>query len=146
MQVLTELIKGLKKSGFRLTRARKQILEIIYASVAPLSIVDIIAELSARNLPVNKTTVYREVTFLQNQNVVEGIDLGDGKMRYELRHDGSHHHHHHHLVCLKCRKVECIHFDNCLVEEQRKVSELWNFKIINHSLNFFGFCCACSDR
>ncbi|MBF0564488.1 MAG: transcriptional repressor [Nitrospirae bacterium] len=139
MSTISQIYEFLKENGFRLTRVRKSIIETIVESVSPLSASDVKDLLKHDNLEVNKTTVYREIEFLLCQKVIQEVNVGDGKMRYELSHSP----HHHHLVCVKCNKIECIEIDNCMENEKNFVSEERGFIILSHSLKFYGLCAQC---
>jgi Fe2+ or Zn2+ uptake regulation protein len=91
-------------------------------------------------LKVNKTTVYRQIDKLINENKITEVELGDGKKRYELKSLD----HHHHLVCKKCGKLEDIELnENDLLKE---VAKRTNFVVDSHSLEFFGHCYNCKSK
>jgi Fur family ferric uptake transcriptional regulator len=75
---------------------------------------------------------------LKNQKFVEEFQLDDGIKRYEMFSD-----HHHHTVCLKCKKIKCVKLKNELGRQEREVERKNKFKIINHSLEFYGLCRSC---
>ncbi|OGG04019.1 hypothetical protein A2W14_00810 [Candidatus Gottesmanbacteria bacterium RBG_16_37_8] len=118
----------------RLTQARKKIIEIILKTASPISAEEII-----RLLPVNKTTVYRQLHALTYAGLINEVDLADRKKRYEM----SDLTHHHHLVCLKCQKVEDINLDDHLFSQEKKIEKDKQFKISKHNLEFFGYCLNC---
>ncbi len=111
----------------RNTKARNQILSIFTNTPYPVSAMDLLKEVK-----VNKTTIYRELSFLENTGFIKEVDFGDGKKRYELKEAR----HHHHLVCLDCKKVTDIE-----IEENFKLPR--EFKVIKHNLEFFGLCVNC---
>lgn len=88
-------------------------------------------------LKVNKTTVYRQIEKLLNDNLIIEVELGDGKKRYELKNLD----HHHHLVCKKCGRLEDIRLNEKVILNE--VSKKSKFKVENHSLEFFGICVNC---
>ena len=88
-------------------------------------------------LKVNKTTVYRQLEKLLTDGMIIEVELGDGKKRYELKSLA----HHHHLVCKKCGSLEDIRLDERIILEE--VSKKSNFKVEDHSLEFFGICVNC---
>ncbi len=88
-------------------------------------------------LKVNKTTVYRQVEKLLAEGILIEVELGDGKKRYELKSLV----HHHHLVCKKCGSLEDISLDERIILDE--VSKKSNFKVEDHSLEFFGICVNC---
>ena len=56
-------LADLKSKGFRITKARAAILELLEKSNAPISADEIVVSLG-----VNKSTVYRELDFLKSQD------------------------------------------------------------------------------
>ena len=52
-------------------------------------------------------------------------------------------HHHHHLICLKCNKIIKVEMTNQLVIEEKRLAKKNNFNIVNHSLDFYGYCQKC---
>lgn len=130
-----QLIQSLQERGYRVTQVRSTMIEIFVKHHAPLS-----AEELLKLIPdTHKTTVYRELAFLEEQNLVKKIEFGDGIRRYEL----TELEHHHHLVCVSCKKVTDIHLEGDLDAEEKKISRKTGFKILNHSLEFFGMCPKC---
>lgn len=112
----------------RLTKARSKILDILKNAQHPLSASDFVDKVK-----VNKTTIYREFDFLIEKGLVEEVDFGDRKKRYELKGSSDHHHH---LVCLDCKDVS-----NVTIEENFQIPK--DFKVVKHSLEFFGLCANC---
>lgn len=134
-----DIVKKIKDTGSKVTKARRLIIEILLNSSSPISVLDILAAFDSLKIPVNKTTVYREVSFLKAQQIVTEIDLGEGKKRYELNTDT----HHHHIVCINCEKIEDIPFEKDIHLQEEKIEKNINFKILNHNLEFFGLCQSC---
>lgn len=133
-------LETLKSNGFRLTKVRKALVEILGQNISPLSAIELLELLKNYDLAVNKTTVYRELEFLLNNKVILELDLLDGMKRYELIDEG---HHHHHLVCTSCRKIQCIGMKNDLDHLEQNISQQYSFHIESHVLEFFGRCLAC---
>jgi len=134
-----EIISKLKSAGYRITPVREQIVEIFINSSSPISAGDLIESFKILKIPVNKTTIYRELDFLLEKNIIKEIEFGEGKKRYELETG----HHHHHLVCLNCRKVEDVDLEVDLHDEEKKIEKETGFKVKSHSLEFFGLCKNC---
>lgn len=133
-----EIISKLKLEGFRITPARSRIVEILTKNLQPISATDLIKDFANSEKSVNKTTVYRELDFLLSQKLIQQIEFGDGRKRYELNTG-----HHHHLVCLNCKKVEDVDLKVDLRDEEKKIETETGFKIESHSLEFFGYCKNC---
>lgn len=132
------LLQDLQKKGYRLTNIRIAMTELLLQSKAPLSAQEVGILLQQRDTVANKTTIYRELTFLKEQGIVEEIQFGDGKVRYEVAR-----HHHHHLVCIRCGKATDVVLDHDFSGQQRRIEKKSGFKILNHSLEFFGLCGDC---
>ncbi len=139
-QTQDEIINNLKKSGQRITKIRTLIIGLFIGSNLPLSAREILNVLEKMQKGVNKTTVYRELEFLVNQDIVKDLDFGDGKKRYELQDNSKHHHH---IICINCKRVEDVDLELDLHDEEEKITKSKNFKVLNHSLEFFGLCANC---
>ncbi len=137
------ILKELRQGGFRLTPARRVIIQVLCDARAPLGAPDIIGLMASMGKGVNKTTVYRELEFLKGRRLVAEVLVGDGLRRYELMPEGQHHHH---LVCKECSAVECVEVERCLGDEVRQIDQIEknsDFKVTDHSLKFFGLCARC---
>ena len=135
---LQDITENLRVGGYRITPIRARILEIFTKSKSPISATDLINDFKSLNVAVNKTTIYRELEFLLNKQLLNEVEFGEGKKRYELNNG-----HHHHLVCLNCRKVEDVDLKTDLSAEEEIIEKATGFKIKSHSLEFFGLCKNC---
>lgn len=139
MQTLEHILVQLKTNGHRLTQIRKAILSLLIKSPEPFSSPDLQSLLLQKKMLVNKTTVYRELAFLKKQNIVRELQFRDSIKQYEIMPEN----HHHHIVCVNCEKVEDVELNKDLDKTEKAISKSMNFKIINHSLEFFGLCAKC---
>lgn len=130
------ILNDLKKRGLRQSRIRKLLVEIFTKSQKPVSAVDLLEEFK---VPANKTTVYRELYTLVDQNVLREVDFGDGTKRYELASET----HHHHLICTSCKRIEDIDLKTDLAKDEKEITAKTGFRISFHSLEFFGLCKKC---
>lgn len=126
-------------SKYRITPARRKILEIFSRKTKPLSALKISSLLSDDNISVNKTTIYRELDFLLKKGLVRELYINSGKKYYE----SSSLKHHHHLICSDCGSIEDVFLKNDIEKEEKRLESEKNFKISNHSLEFFGLCAGC---
>ena len=132
-----DVMKNLKDKGFKVTKARQDLIELLLASAQPLTVPEISHKLESEP---NKTTIYREITFLKELGIIKEIDFGENKKRYESDLKD----HHHHLICLNCQKIEDFELEKDLKIEEKKIKEKNNFKVMSHSLEFFGLCRRCA--
>ncbi len=133
-------IDKFRSEGFRLTKARRALLELFEASKVPLSAAEIMRDLSTKGVVINKTTVYREFDFLVSQGAIREIDLLDGSKRYEKIVEDDHHHH---LVCTKCRQIVCLELPEDFEKLEKHIQRKHKFKVTSHVLEFFGLCTSC---
>ena len=86
----------------------------------------------------NFSSILRAVTSLEQAGVLDRIDLGDGKARYE-----SHQEHHEHIQCSACGRVAEV--PGCVVEGAAlAVRDSTGFLVRGHHLVFTGTCPECA--
>jgi Fe2+ or Zn2+ uptake regulation protein len=85
------------------------------------------------------STVFRAVSGLERNEVIKRIDLGDGKVHYELSDE-----HHEHIRCDDCGRV--VEVPGCVLEDASSaVKSSTGFKVTSHQLLFSGICPDCSS-
>jgi len=135
----TRVLKKIKQQGNRLTKPRKLITDILTKVKYPLTVQEIQSLLKKDGVNINLTSIYRTNKLLVLARLIDEIDWGDGKKRYEIVRKKIHHHH---LICEKCGAVENVTF-----EDERwlmnKIKKKTDFQIKRHVLDFFGLCQNC---
>ncbi|MCK6443105.1 Fur family transcriptional regulator [Elstera cyanobacteriorum] len=82
---------------------------------------------------ISIATVYRTVRLLEEANILERHDFGDGRARYEELPEE----HHDHLIDVETGAV--IEFQNTEIEElQRKIAETLGYRLVDHRLELYG--------
>lgn len=135
-------LKKLQQKGRRLTRIRKAVFALLEKEQRPLSVPEIVRMLAGANFHTHKTTVYRQLELLLNEHLIETVDFGDRKKRYELASTK----HHHHLVCIRCDDVRDVTLKKDLRAQEQHIAKVEHFRILRHSLEFFGLCLSCSKK
>jgi len=99
---------------------------------------DDLLEAVRRQIPsADFSTVFRAMHTLEREGVVEQVDLGDGKARYETRRD-----HHEHIRCTVCGLVSEV--PGCVVEDVvAQVQRRTGFVVDSHQVVFAGVCRPC---
>jgi len=124
------ILQSLKDKGYRITKAREVVVEVLVRHKKPLSIQDIVAQVK-----VDEVSVYRTVALLLNEKLIEELNLTSGVNQYSLSHG-----HHHHVVCTNCNLVVHLHLD----EEPKAPKSIPGFsKIEDHELTYYGLCRNC---
>lgn len=139
MNLKSSVEKKMKKCGHRSSVTRDAVISIFQSSNKPLSVPEILELMKEKDIKVNKTTVYREIEKLQNHSILKEVYLGADKLRYELGNTE----HHHHVVCINCDRVDDVPIDKDVESHERKIEQKLNYKVLNHSLEFFGVCKSC---
>jgi Fur family transcriptional regulator, ferric uptake regulator len=136
-----EVARRLRGTGQRYTSRRRALVEIVAAAGQPLSTQDILS--GRRRLA--QSSVYRNLSVLEQARVVRRIVTGEDFARFELAEDLSEHHHH--LVCSNCGTVEDVALPTSL--ERRMEGALTDvavsagFTPAAHRLDVIGTCRDC---
>ncbi len=137
---LTEALRRLKAEGFRLTKTREKLLEVILRQTAPFS-VPMVEKIFARQRGhFDSVTIYRSVPVLEKLGIIEKCGYSEGVAHYEVRLNK--HGHHHHVVCTGCKKIEPL--DHCIVKSQEVLLRKLGYTGLKHRLEFSGTCPSCS--
>ena len=135
-------VEALRASGYRTGSARQAVVSVLARGDCCLTVPEIASELRAEGREVGIASVYRVVDLLAEQNLVQKVDLGDGRAHYErveLADD-----HHHHLVCNECGRVEPF-ADDELEAALRRVERDTGFAVESHDVLLRGACDDCRD-
>jgi len=83
------------------------------------------------------STVFRAVSVMEKDGLINRIDLGDGKVHYERCEE-----HHEHVRCDSCGRV--VEVPGCVLENAASaVKESTGFVVMSHQLLFSGVCPDC---
>lgn len=127
----------LQDKGLIATKYRVGVLMAMSGLGRPVDVDGLRVGLEREGLKPDEVTVYRTLKLLVSEELVDEVDFGEGRLRYELK--GKHHHH---LVCEVCGEVEMV--TECLAEKLvERVQQRVGFKIKRHNLEFFGVCRQC---
>lgn len=135
--------------NYRLTPQRRIVLEILMEnSEKHLSAEEVYQLSREKGYEIGLATIYRTLELLETLSLLHKMNFGDGKSRYELVEKGfssQEHHHHHHLLCLQCEKVLEVE-DDLLQQLEKVVEDKYGFDIVDHSLQFIGYCSECKEK
>lgn len=135
---LNELLEEIKAIGGRMTRTRKTVLEALLSSARPLSASEIVSVFAGKKIPINRTTIYRELSFLLKNAFIHEVRFIGKPSLFELTLE-----HRHHLICIKCDAVKPVVLGRHLDSHEKKIMRHERFKITSHSLEFYGLCEKC---
>ena len=143
--ILEHTLDALKQKLYdrecKLTPQRKVIMEIFTQNPEKhLSAEDVYGMVKKTHPEIGFATIYRTLDLFAELGILQRIDFGDGRGRYEFGESDVHHHHH--LICLKCGAV--AEFDDDLLDSLESVIKKRNgFEVVDHQLKFYGYCNKC---
>lgn len=132
------LQQALETRGYRLTAARRVILDTLVRSGGHLTADELTERVRAEATGIGRMTVYRTLDLLCDLGLLRPVYQGTGAAHYILMADG----HHHHLVCSGCNRV--IEFDECAIGDlPARIAHRFGFRVDGHLLELYGLCGAC---
>ncbi|CEA00127.1 Ferric uptake regulation protein [Jeotgalicoccus saudimassiliensis] len=146
MEKRIERIKeALHEARYKLTPQREVTVRVLLENESShLSAEDVFMKVKDKYPEIGLATVYRTLELLNELNVLDKVNFGDGVSRYDLRKEGAQHFHHH-LICIHCGSVEEIEED-LLTDVEKIVTRDFEFDIIDHRLTFHGVCKLCKGK
>lgn len=139
------LKEDLKKKGYKLTPQRRAIVDTIIQSEGKhLTAEEIYDEVKKICPEIGLATVYRTIQLFEQIGLVSKLQLNDGCSRYEIVHSDERHMHHH-LICNICNAVIEVE-DDLLEQLEERIKKQYKFKILDHSVKFYGICEECQKK
>lgn len=125
------LLEKCLSQNIRMTTQRQVIVRVIEESEDHPD-VDLLYRRSVKvDDTISIATVYRTVKLLEEAGVIERLEFGDGRARYEESGE-----HHEHLVDIETGEV--IEFYNEELEEmKRSIAEQMGYELVDHRLELF---------
>ena len=119
--------------GLRMTDQRRTIAEVLERATDHPDVEDLYARASARDPNISIATVYRTVKLFEEAGILERVDFGDGRARYE----DAEREHHDHLLDLNTGEV--IEFVDPEIEAlQEKIAEKLGYRLKGHRMELYG--------
>ena len=129
----------LHEENLKLTPQRVEVFREVCDSDEHREAEEIYLSLRQRDVNISRATVYRTMDILYQHDLVQRMDIGDGKWRYEHWLDC---HQHDHLICIRCGTI--VEFVSHQIEEiQQDVADKFNYKLVRHVHQLFGLCKQC---
>ena len=136
---MLSLKEVLHNEGLKYTQQRQAVWDELRASIEHRDAEEIYLTLKQDGLTVSRATVYRTVDVLVKNNMINKLDIGDGRLRFEYNIDSEHHDH---LICTECGKI--VEFQNNEIEKlQERIAKKYKFKLLEHNHQLFGICKDC---
>lgn len=137
-RVIHDCKEELREFDLRATPTRVAVMKFLEKTKKPVDVASVIDYLNVNGIKTDPATVFRMMNTLTQKGIIMSIQFHEGKTRYELSNKDDHHH----LICDNCGKVEDIP-DVIIPNLEKEIKIKRNFKVLRHSLEFFGLCSLC---
>lgn len=136
-----EVASLLRRAEQRFTGGRRRLVAVLTDAEAPMTITQILAADSS----LAQSSVYRNLTILEEVGAVSRIVTHDDFARYELAEHLTEHHHH--LICSTCGDVADFSLDESVEASLDRAlsaaARAAGFDANNHRLDLLGVCANC---
>ena len=127
-----------KEKKLSMSHPRLLIYQELSNALTPLSPLEIYQNLLTKKKKIGLTSIYRSLELFESLGFVFKIVNGPN-VKYKLCELENHHHH---IVCKACGNVVELNF--CDISDwSEKVTESTGYQVVDHQLNFYGFCKSC---
>lgn len=127
------IIERCESAGLRMTEQRRVIARVLQASDDHPDVEELYARASAVDAGISIATVYRTVKLFEESGILERLEFGDGRARYE----DAERDHHDHLIDLHSGEV--IEFVDPEIEElQERIAAKLGYDLRGHKLELYG--------
>lgn len=127
------IIERCEAKGLRMTGQRRTIASVLQASDDHPDVEELYARASAADAGISIATVYRTVKLFEEAGILDKLEFGDGRARYE----DAEREHHDHLIDMQSGEV--IEFVDPEIEElQERIAARLGYTLKGHKLELYG--------
>jgi Fur family ferric uptake transcriptional regulator len=127
------IIARCEAKGLRMTDQRRIVARVIWAAEDHPDVEELYNRASRIDPKISIATVYRTVKLFEEAGILDRLEFGDGRARYE----DAERDHHDHLINVNSGEV--IEFVDPEIEAlQTRIAERLGYKLIGHRLELFG--------
>ena len=135
----TELwLTHLQENGYRLTAARRAVVEAVQTSTRALTPVEVFDMARKKYRALGLVSVYRTLEKLEELHIIQRVHQPQGCQAFIAASQS----HEHLLLCQSCGQVLFFEGDD-LEALIKSISKKTGYKIREHWLQLFGLCQAC---
>ncbi len=127
--------------GMKMTGQRRVIARVLSEATDHPDVEQVHRRAGINDDRISLATVYRTLRLFDVANIIERLDFGDGRSRYEAADESEHHHH-----LINVRTGQVIEFENEDLERlKQKIANELGFELVGERLELFGVPLAPDD-
>ena len=135
------IIQRCEAAGLRMTEQRRVIAQVLEASTDHPDVEELYARANKIDPRISLATLYRTVKLFEETGILERVEFGDGRARYE----DAERDHHDHLIDMNSGEV--IEFLDPDIEAlQEKIAQKLGYKLRGHKLELYGVPINAKDK
>ncbi len=130
---MTDIIARCEAKGLRMTDQRRIVARVVGEAEDHPDVEELYARAARLDPRISLATVYRTVKLFEESGILEKLEFGDGRARYE----DAERDHHDHLIDVNTGQV--IEFVDPEIEElQERIAARLGYRLIGHRLELLG--------
>lgn len=135
VDVVSRIERECIEKGMKMTEQRRVIARVLSEARDHPDVEEVYQRASKIDSRISIATVYRTLRLFDIANIIDRLDFGDGRARYELTDDeGSHHHH---LIDMRTGKV--VEFESAELEAiKRRIAQELGYEMVGDRLEIYG--------
>ena len=127
------ILQRCERKGLRMTGQRKIIAQVLENAADHPDVEELYKRTSKIDPTISIATVYRTVKLFDEAGILDKLEFGDGRARYE----DAKREHHDHLIDVKSGRV--IEFMDSDIEKlQEKIAQKLGYRLMGHKLELYG--------
>ncbi len=141
MPGLESVLAKLRDAGYKITNARRVVLQTLQDSGGHLTSSELIERVEARDPTIGRASIFRTLDLLTGLAVIRPTFLSPTTPTYVLMSQKGHHLH---IVCTRCAHI--IELDECYVHDlAEELEKQHHFRLTGHLVEFYGVCERCRE-
>ena len=122
------------------SRQRQEILNFLIGSYDHPTAEEVYEAVKKKGSTASKGTVYRNLNFLVEKEIIEKVSMHNGPDRYDYKKTP-----HNHAICVKCNKVFDFEYDFNMKKARKEISKQANIEIFSDYITVQGICNDCKN-
>lgn len=133
-RAVSRIEKACIDKGMKMTDQRRVIARVLSEATDHPDVEEVYRRASEIDPRISIATVYRTLRLFDIANIIDRLDFGDGRSRYEVADEVGHHHH---LIDMKSGKV--LEFENAELESiKKRIARELGFELVGDRLELYG--------